>query len=269
MKLFASDLDGTLLNKNHQSDHRINEGIEKIFEAGHIFTVCTGRNLSLTRSAGLVDTFLIGMNGACILDKEGRIISSHPMDKETIRLLLFETPYKFEYQTFDEIYTTGDEETFTKIYMQNQRMRNRAVQKNMAKNLRKYHFQCDSFDILSKDIYKVNLHYTHEEMYQEIEELANHYADKIVNAPSVTSLAEITGFGVTKGNAVKELADFLHIRDEDVYVYGDGLNDLSMLKRFEHSYCPSTGTVQAKEAASYQIGPYDEYSVISHMLENL
>ena len=54
-----------------------------------------------------------------------------------------------------------------------------------------------------------------------------------------------------------------------MYVYGDGLNDLSMLKRFEHSYCPSTGTVQAKEAASYQIGPYDEYSVISHMLENL
>ena len=44
MKLFASDLDGTLLNRNHQSDHRINEGIEKIFEAGHIFTVCTGRN---------------------------------------------------------------------------------------------------------------------------------------------------------------------------------------------------------------------------------
>ena len=39
MKLFASDLDGTLLNKNHQSDHRINEGIEKIFTSDFDYEV--------------------------------------------------------------------------------------------------------------------------------------------------------------------------------------------------------------------------------------
>lgn len=265
MKLFASDLDGTLLNEKHKADDIINQGIQQIYDSGNIFTVCTGRNLSLTKNAGLVPSYIICMNGASILDKEGRVLACHPLSKETIRFLLWDTPFRFEYQTMDTIYTTGDEKTFTKIYRENQILRHRDIQKDMEKNLKKYSFNCDPHFILEQDIYKVNLHYTDDAMRDAIDTFAKKHADKIINAPSTTSLAEITGAGITKANAVEELGKILGIQESDIYVYGDGINDISMLQRFKHSYCPKNGSWQAKQAARYLLDDFETYSVIRHM----
>lgn len=43
IRLFASDLDGTLLNEKHQFDDVIVEGIQKIVNSGHVFSIATGR----------------------------------------------------------------------------------------------------------------------------------------------------------------------------------------------------------------------------------
>ena len=40
-----------------------------------------------------------------------------------------------------------------------------------------------------------------------------------------------------------------------------------MLSSFKHSYTPSTGSIEAKEAASQIIGPYEDYSVIEHNIK--
>ena len=42
-----------------------------------------------------------------------------------------------------------------------------------------------------------------------------------------------------------------------------------MLSSFKHSYTPSTGSIEAKEAASQIIGPYEDYSVIEHILNTI
>ena len=80
---------------------------------------------------------------------------------------------------------------------------------------------------------------------------------------------EITKNGVNKASAVSWLADFLNISKEEVAVYGDGGNDIMMLSSFKHSYTPSTGSIEAKEAASQIIGPYEDYSVIEHILNTI
>ena len=46
IRLFASDLDGTLLNEKHQFDDVIVEGIQKIVNSGHVFSIATGRGKS-------------------------------------------------------------------------------------------------------------------------------------------------------------------------------------------------------------------------------
>lgn len=47
IRLFASDLDGTLLNEHHECDEKIEKGIQKIIDAGKIFTVATGRGIKM------------------------------------------------------------------------------------------------------------------------------------------------------------------------------------------------------------------------------
>lgn len=267
MKLFASDLDGTLLNKEHKADAIINQGLRKIEESGHVFTVCTGRNLSLTRSAGLIDSYKICMNGACIIDPEDSILFSHPFDPETIALLLKQSMFSFEYQTIDTVYTSKDGDSFREIYRKNQILRNRDIQKDMEKNLKNYVFNCSPDFILQQTIYKVNLHYADASVREKVDAFVSKHTDTLINAPSTTRLAELTQAGVTKANAVMELAQYLHVAPSDVYVYGDGINDIHMLERFDHSYCPKNGSAQAKKAANHLLDDFETYSVIRHMQE--
>lgn len=267
MKLFASDLDGTLLNKEHKADAIINQGLQDIEKAGHVFTVCTGRNLSLTRSAGLIDSYKICMNGACITDPLDTVLFSHPFDTETIALLLRQPMFSFEYQTLDAIYTSKDADTFREIYEKNLILRNRKIQKDMEKNLKNYVFNCTPDFILQQKVYKVNLHYADASMREKVDAFVSKHKDTIINAPSTTRLAELTQAGITKANAVTELAQYLQIDASDVYVYGDGINDIQMLERFDHSYCPKNGSAQAKQAANHLLDDFETYSVIRHMQE--
>lgn len=52
-------------------------------------------------------------------------------------------------------------------------------------------------------------------------------------------------------------------------MYGDGLNDLEMLKYFANSYAMTNGCQEAKEAAHYQIGTNKDHAVVFHILNEL
>ena len=50
IRLFACDLDGTLLNERHESDAFIEGVLRSVVESGRYFTVATGRSTSMTVS---------------------------------------------------------------------------------------------------------------------------------------------------------------------------------------------------------------------------
>ena len=68
---------------------------------------------------------------------------------------------------------------------------------------------------------------------------------------------------------LQETIDGLNIKEDDVAVYGDSGNDLVMLEAFKNSYAPKNASKEAKIKAGHIIGPYDEYSVIEHMLRTI
>lgn len=132
-------------------------------------------------------------------------------------------------------------------------------------------FEClqSKEEILQKDICKINYHFSDDTDTSRLDDFLKQYGDKLVNAPSGDGIYEITKNGVNKASAVNWLAEFLNISKEEVAVYGDGGNDIMMLSSFKHSYTPSTGSIEAKEAASQIIGPYEDYSVIEHILNTI
>lgn len=61
----------------------------------------------------------------------------------------------------------------------------------------------------------------------------------------------------------------LRIAEDEVAVYGDGGNDIAMLKRFRHSYATKNGSDVARAAASAIIGSCATHAVPKHMLATM
>ena len=124
---------------------------------------------------------------------------------------------------------------------------NRVVDENKIQRfIRDCIFDQSVEDILKQDIYKLNTR-VDEQTSQRLSEYLQQHSDEVVNAPFAEGVFEITDKSVNKGEAVKRLADWLGISEDEVAVYGDGGNDLQMLARFAHSYAMSNGTDEAKK----------------------
>ena len=65
------------------------------------------------------------------------------------------------------------------------------------------------------------------------------------------------------------LAGYYGIAEDEVAVYGDGGNDIAMLKRFRHSYATKNASDAAKAAASATICSCMVHAVPKHMLATM
>ncbi len=275
IKLFASDLDGTLLARNHQFDELIKLTIEKIVSEDTYFTIATGRDCSMTELDGLENKiYRICMNGSLIIAPGNKILQMNVIDKDVLKEIL---------DTFDDLDLEfiSPTKTYTKqskeMFLENMKKMPHphgeedveVVQLFMEHFAARMEFNQSNEDILSKDICKINSHLQPGKSYNRLYKFLEKYSDRLINAPCDKNLIEITKQGVNKGSAVHWLAEYLGIQDDEVAVYGDGGNDIHMLARFEHSYSPKTALDDAKFAANNIIGSYCEYSVALHMLETL
>lgn len=273
IRLFASDLDGTLLNEHHECDEKIEKGIQKIIDAGKIFTVATGRGIKMVnlKKAGDI-SYYICLNGAAVLDPKKQLLHCEPIDKEVLSKIMdvFED-LNLEYVSWNKVYSRIDKESVLR-YRKNvwKEAANDSWLDRFLNNII-VNFEClqSKEEILQKDICKINYHFSDDTDTSRLDDFLKQYDDKLVNAPSGDGIYEITKNGVNKASAVSWLADFLNISKEEVAVYGDGGNDIMMLSSFKHSYTPSTGSIEAKEATSQIIGPYEDYSVIEHILNTI
>lgn len=72
---------------------------------------------------------------------------------------------------------------------------------------------------------------------------------------------EVNAKGVNKGNAMVRLGESLGICREEIMAFGDGLNDLQMLKEVGTGVAMSNGREEVKEAADYITLSNDEEGV--------
>ena len=88
IRMFISDLDGTLLNKYHIADKTINQAIEEADRRGYRFAVATGRHMRNHQRFGLGflkhTQYIIAMNGALVI-KLRRVASVFHEYRKVIR----------------------------------------------------------------------------------------------------------------------------------------------------------------------------------------
>lgn len=275
IKLFASDLDGTLLNFAHNMDATIRSAILEVTASGNHFAIATGRTMRSNGNYGFegLGVEAIASNGALVYDRDGQLVKRSTMDPKFLEEMLRAFPQVcFECVGAERSYVTGSIEDQDAGFVRYGLVR-RIVLQYMPKRRAEMRAMCDYNqsleDVLSHEICKVNARVVDPSLEAELKAFLAEHADTVVNTPFDPVMFEISNVDTNKGAAVAWLADYLGYSDDEVAVYGDGGNDIAMLERFEHSYATSNASDAAKSAASEVIGSCALHAVPRHIRQTL
>ena len=274
IKLFASDLDGTLLNGLHETDRTIRSAIKTAIELGAHVVPATGRSVLPIGDHGFTGLKIdaVCANGSIVRGQNGELLKAFAVDPAFVEELLRAFPQIcFDCCTPDGMFSSGSYEMhqegfkrdglFRRIVMRGMRARGGAHEEQF--------FDQSLSSILSHEVCKINCRVTSEELDRELKAFLADHADTVVNAPFDPVMFEITDKDCNKGESVAWLGRYYGIGEDEIAVYGDGGNDLVMLSRFRHSYATANGSDEAKAAASATIGRCEFHAVPRHILKTL
>lgn len=212
MKVFATDLDGTLVH-NKKVTETDREAIAA-FQKENLFGVCTGRPLScLYDVEGIPFDFYIMCTGALLLDKNRHVIEGHLLDKELVKDIF--DHYKdhaniiVQTESVSHFYFTDfiDIPTLTIIK--------------------------DFEEIKDSKFYSISI------VFDTNEEAASYVSDVQERYPMVSSyqnknVIDIVVKGVSKGTGVTAMKRHLNV--DEMCGIGDSYNDLPLFKASDHSF---------------------------------
>lgn len=274
IKLFACDLDGTLLNVRHQTDKVILRTVQAVVDAGAHFAVATGRSMMTNQDHGFngAPVDLLGSNGTIVRDRNGNLLKTFPIPREALEELLTAFPtIPFDCSTPEGTFVRGSLEQHNEGFKNDSPIK-RIIVRGMrgARNKHDMYFDQTTADILNlPEVCKVNARVPDPGLERELHAFLNDHKDVLINAPFNPMMFEISEVHANKGVGVAWLASYYGISEDECAVYGDGGNDIAMLKRFKHSYAMRNGSDDAKSAASETIGSYLFHACSHHIMRTL
>lgn len=274
IKLFASDLDGTLLNGLHETDRTIRSAIKTAIELGAHVVPATGRSVLPIGDHGFTGLKIdaVCANGSIVRGQNGEVLKTFTVDPAFVEELLRAFPQIcFDCCTPDGVFSSGSYEMHQEGFKRDGLLR-RIVMRGMRARggaHEEQFFDQSLSSILSHEVCKINCRVTSEELDRELKAFLADHADTVVNAPFDPVMFEITDKDCNKGESVAWLGRYYGIGEDEIAVYGDGGNDLVMLSRFRHSYATANGSDEAKAAASATIGRCEFHAVPRHILKTL
>ncbi len=227
--LICSDLDGTLLNSKGKISENTLSLIRDLQSEGHIFCISTGRMYkSAKHFAGIISdkTSVICSNGAYVCAQEKEIYKNTMNQDTAIQVFNLMQSFDLSLSFFskDNTYYSKPISVFFS-----------------PEDLRRIS-NGDTIDgmkpILNLDIFKqhlddyLNAIVIEEENFELLEEARKKLKqlDGVSIQSSHFNNIEIIPEGTDKGQAVKKLQEFFDIKIENVIAFGDGENDITMLK---------------------------------------
>ncbi|MGN0355762.1 MAG: Cof-type HAD-IIB family hydrolase [Muricoprocola sp.] len=226
-KIFFTDLDGTLLNDKKEVSPGNREAIDKALAAGHKVVISTGRALpsalDQAKKVGLMKDgcFIISYNGAVIYDigKE-KVIHSSTVPVEYIRYL-FDRGYEMDIHM----------QTYSPTHVVAERDREELHRYTGIQNLEYKVVERMEDEVPQGSPKALAVAYGNRELLQKYWDTIRTWAEgKVDIFFSSMDYLELVAPGVSKGNAVRLLCDYLEIPVENTVSAGDAENDIEMLR---------------------------------------
>lgn len=264
--LYVSDMDGTLLDNNSRVSLRTAGIISELSRQGHLITVATARTPATVEPL-LRDTYTccpaIVMTGAALWDRKTCMMSDmrflSPVSADEIRCI-------FAGASLDPFIYTVASPTHLDVYHGTTMSpgEERFYMERRYLELKKFHLgpHGPSPDEMERVILMFGIGDT--ERVAKVAEALKDRADCSVSfypdilSPS-RSLIEVFAPGVSKADAVKRLAGKLGA--DRIVVYGDNLNDLSMMAVADEAVAVANAFPEVKAAATRVTGPNSADSV--------
>ncbi|WP_416147926.1 Cof-type HAD-IIB family hydrolase [Salipaludibacillus sp. HK11] len=252
-KLIFFDIDGTLLDHEKELPASTEEAIEKLKQAGHHVAIATGRGPfmfpDLRKKLG-ISTY-VSFNGQYVVLDEQPIHKTVLDKKELIRLT--EEAVKTDHPV---------------VFMDHKDMKANIpfhdhIQSSMG-SLMYGHPDYDPSYLDGRDIYQSLLFCTAEEEMKYVKEFANAFDFIRWHEFSMDVLPK----GGSKAEGIEAIVTKLAMKKEDVYVFGDGPNDIEMLEFTPNSVAMGNAVPAAKEAASFVSKDVDDDGIaygLKHM----
>ncbi len=262
VKMIGMDLDGTLLTTKKELTAYTKEVLARAVKQGIIVMPATGRPLrgltgDLLEFSGF--RYAVTANGARVLDiRSGETFYEKLVPKETARKIL---EIFGHYDALREIYFDGtgyvQEDMLKEVgrYLEEKPMmeyllRTRIPVPDLWEKLEEEDKGADKVQGLFVSL---------EERRQALAELEAVPDIEITGA--LKKNIEVNAGGVNKGRAMVMLGARLGIRREEILAFGDGTNDLKMLKEVGTGVAMENAKDVVKEAADYITASNDEEGV--------
>ncbi len=241
IKLFLSDLDGTLLDANMQIADRDLLAIEELKNHKIHFGIVTGRDRGVfTRCIAPRFSFgmdFIGNNGGTITvdDKEPSLLKEIAMDpKEVHRMMVYVKKH-----LVDEAcpFVADDEANF--YYLQDVP---EAVYWKTGQTFMNQIGTVAKQDLLDylvdpiAGVVKVSFYTKAEDPSHVTNILREQFGELFEFSQTSKHFVEATSKGIDKGTAIATLLAYHGIQPDEVAIIGDGENDIPMFTMYKHAY---------------------------------
>ena len=252
VKLVVSDMDGTLLNSNHEVSDTFFELFKKLQEKNILFCAASGRqHNSIVERLNIIknDIYVIAENGGVAKQRE-KVLLSHFLSIEKI-LKIIPIIRNIEGANMvlccdNSAFVESKDETFLGLFQE-------------------YYAsfkQVDNLEEIAKTIpvFKIAIYHfesSEEFIFPKIEHLKNEALLKI----SGQNWLDISDEKANKGNALKHLQQLLNITKAETIVFGDYHNDIEMLQEADFSFAMKNAHKDIKEIANYTTESNDNFGV--------
>lgn len=247
IKLFISDLDGTLINRQLEIEEHNVAAMQKAMDAGILIGIATGRMAAeinqLMSGSFQQPVYAIAQNGATVYSTEKELLSSETFDAQLAYQII---QVGNSYPELVNIVQTADDI----IYIKERTIHTSQYEKRMlipsTELVDLEEKVADPNLLCSKMMYLGDIH-----QLKEFEAQLNHqFSGMLETCISYVDCLDITPRHISKGNALLQLMDRLGISADEVACIGDSYNDVSMFQVAKHSYAMSHSDDAIKQHAS-------------------
>ncbi|APQ18385.1 HAD family hydrolase [Maribacter hydrothermalis] len=257
IKMVVSDMDGTLLNSNHQVSDQFFDIFKDLKSQGITFVAASGRqyNSIIDKLDAIKDDIIvIAENGGFAMKQQTEILAT-PLEKQHVQDIL---------KTLDDIPNIHPVLcTKHKAYLTDKS--NAFVTK-----LAEYYTEYEILESLSKfnsEVIKIAI-YHFESSEAHIYPFVKHFEAHLKVKVSGENWLDISNMNANKGYALDKLMKTYNLKSDEVMVFGDFNNDLEMLALSDFGFAMENAHPNVKRVAKYSTLSNDENGV-EHILKML
>lgn len=264
IKLVVSDLDGTLLNPQHQLTSETCQAIEALESYGVQFMIATGRHyqdVALIAQQIQTPMCLITSNGARVHNDCGELVYENHIPSKLVKTVLdLSTGFNVHRNIYKQALWLVEEPHEALLAIHDSGFG--------------YHL-CDFTNIGLESIDKIYFTAEHSALLALEAHLKAHLAGQLYITFTSPEYLEVMNLGVSKGQALQGLLDKQGLVPEQVMALGDGMNDKEMLALVGHKVVMQNASDRvkalfpdspvAKSNAENGVADYLKRSVLNHL----